>query len=336
MNRWVVPYCFLCAAALTTTFVHAENDASVDKARDALAKQEGDADSAKQLEEVFQAAEKNYSLLKKGGTSLTYSFDYSYFGDQRLDIEIVNSSVRNLDVTPSASHTFTNTFSIDYGLLDNVTLSARIPFSSKYDTQSELSNNDLGDVSLSLRWQPIPYVPGKVSYTVFGSFKTKTGVSPYEINVNRALASGSGYYSASAGLSASKVLDPVVLFGSTSFSYAFEEDGLNQVRGARLLRSVTPGFSVSFSGGFSYSLSYDVSMSASFQLSYSDQTELLFQGGDKAVAQDQVSSLVNVSLGTRVSEKTIINTNFGFGLTEDSPDVLIGVSMPINIAGLKE
>ncbi len=336
MNRRVVPYCFLCASFVLAPIAYADNENSVDKAREALAKQEGDADSAKQLEEVFQAAEKNYSLLKKGGASLSYSFDYSYFGDQRLDIEIVDSSVRNLDVTPSASHTFTNTFSIDFGLLDNLTVSARVPFSSKFDTQSELSNNDLGDVSLSLRWQPIPYVPGKISYTLFGSFKTKTGVSPYEINVNRALSSGSGNYSASGGVSASKVLDPVVLFGSTSFTQSFEQDGLNQVRGSRLLKKVEPGFSVSFSGGFSYSLSYDVSMSASFQLTYSDETVLTFLGGSKAVAQDQVSSMVNFSLGTRVSEKTIINTSFGFGITEDSPDVVIGVSLPINIAGLKE
>jgi hypothetical protein len=45
---------------------------------------------------------------------------------------------------------------------------------------------------------------------------------------------------------------------------------------------------------------------------------------------------MNFSIGTRVSETTIVNTNVGFGLTEDSPDVLIGISLPINIDGLKK
>ncbi len=336
MNRWVVPCCFLFVSMLTPTTSWGEDKSNVDKAREALTKQEGDADSAKQLEEVFQAAEKNYSLLKKGKQSLSYSFDYSYFGDQRFDIEIQNNSVRNLDITPAATHSFTNSFSYDYGLLNNLTFSARVPLSSKFDTQDELSNTDIGDISFTLRWQPLAYVPGKPSATLFGTFKTKTGVSPYEIDVNRELSSGSGYYSVSGGVSTSKVIDPVVLFGSISLTYNFEQEDLNQVRGARLLKSVEPGFSVSFSGGYSYSLSYDTSLSASVQISYSDETSLKFNDGTAAKAQDQVSSLINFSLGTRVSEKTIINTNVGFGLTEDSPDVLLGLSLPINLAGLKE
>lgn len=336
MNRWVVPCCFLFVSILSSTATWAEDKTSVDKAREALTKQEGDSDSAKQLEEVFQAAEKNYSLLKKGKQSMSYSFDYSYFGDQRFDIQIVNNSVKNLDVTPAATHTFTNSFSYDYGLLNNLTISARVPLSSKFDTQDELSNTDLGDISFTLRWQPLAYVPGKPSITMFSSFKTKTGSSPYEIDVNRQLSSGSGYYSVSGGLSTSKVIDPVVLFGSLSMTYNFEQEDLNQVRGARVLTSVEPGISLSLSGGYSYSLSYDTSLSASVQISYSDETSLKFNDGSAAKAQDQISSLINFSLGNRISEKTIINTNVGFGLTEDSPDVLIGFSLPINLAGLKD
>ena len=336
MNRWVVPCCFLFVSMLSSNASWAEDKNSVDKAREALTKQEGDSDSAKQLEEVFQAAEKNYSLLKKGKQSMSYSFDYSYFGDQRFDIQIVNNSVKNLDVTPAATHTFTNSFSYDYGLLNNLTVSARVPLSSKFDTQDELSNTAIGDISFTFRWQPLAYVPGKPSITLFSSIKTKTGDSPYEIDVNRELSSGSGYYSISGGLSTSKVIDPVVLFGSLSMTYNFEQEDLNQVRGARVLTSVEPGISLSLSGGYSYSLSYDTSLSASVQISYSDETSLKFNDGSAAKAQDQISSLINFSLGNRISEKTIINTNVGFGLTEDSPDVLIGFSLPINLAGLKD
>ncbi|MDX1818115.1 MAG: transporter [Marinobacter sp.] len=336
MNRWFVRgFILVSTAALFPGMVLAQ-DGNVDKAREALAKQEGDEDSSKQLEEVFQAAEKNYSLQKKGTHALNYSFDYSYTGDQRLDLAITNGSVRNLDVVPSATHSFTNSFSYDYGLLDNVTIGTRIPLVVKYDTEDELSVYDVGDVSFTGRWQPFAYVPGKMSTTFFGTLTTKTGVSPYEIDIKEQLSTGSGYYSLGGGASLSKVLDPVVVFGSVSATYNLPAKDLNQVRGARLLVEVEPGFGLSGSAGFAYSLSYDVSLSISAQLSYSDQTVLTFSNGEQAVAQDQMTGFLSMSLGTRVSETTIVNTSLGIGLTEDAPDFSVGVSLPINFSGLKE
>lgn len=317
-----------------------QEPSSVDKARDALTQGDGDADSTQQLEEVFQAAEKNYSLLKKGKKSLTYAFDYTYFGDQRLDIDIVNGTPRNFDVQPSAQHTFTNSFSIDFGVLDNLTMSLRVPFVAKYDTQDERANTDWGDASVTARWQPFAYVPGEASYTLFGSFKSKTGTSPYDIDISRQLSTGAGYYSFSGGVSWSKVLDPVVVFSSLSLAYGVNETDLNQVRGSLILSEVEPANSYSLSTGFSYALSYDVSLSISSQFSYSDETVLKLRGAGTGTvsltAEDQVSALMSFALGVRVTESKIINTSVGFGLTEESPDVLLGISIPINIDGLKD
>jgi hypothetical protein len=340
MNRWVLRSLILCSTVLTPWQAQAQQQddgGSVEDAREALSRQEGDEDTIKQLEEVFQAAEKNYSLLPAGRQSLTYSFDYTYVGDQRLDLELVDRSIRNIDVTPTATHNFTNAFTYDYGVLDNLTLGVRVPLVVKYDTQDDTSISDIGDVSITTRWQPLPYVPGRTSLTLYGSFSSKTGISPYEIDVQRELSTGSGYYSITGGASASKVLDPVVIYGSAGLSYAFTVDGLNQVRGSRRLEKVEPGFGLNGAAGFAYSLSYDISLSASVQIAYNDETVLTFaDDGGRAVAQDQMTGFINFSLGTRVSETTIVNTNVGFGLTEDAPDFSIGISLPINLAGLKE
>ncbi len=331
MSSWALRLAVLGMTLLNFSGVMAEEQSSVDKAREALAKQDDDEDTARQLEEVFQAAEKNYSLLKAGGKSLSYSLDYSYTSDSRIDLEVRNNTVRNLDVVPSATHSFTNSFSFDYGILNNLTLNTRIPLSTRYDTQRELSVTDWGDVSLGVRWQPFPYVPGRASVTVNSTLKTKTGVSPYEINNQTRLSTGSGTYSVSAGLSISKVLDPVVLFSSLSSSYTFEQSGLNQVRGGRILKTVQQGQSFSFSGGFSYSLSYDTSLSISAQIGYTTETSLFFSDGSSATSQDQVNGSMNMSLGIRIDPTTIVNTSFGFGLTEDASDLSLGVSYPINI-----
>ncbi|MAL98630.1 transporter [Hydrocarboniclastica marina] len=338
MKPWVLRSLCLCLtlSPLQALAQEQEDTSSVDEAREALSRQEEDEDTSRQLEEVFQAAEENYSLLKAGSMSLKYSFDYDYTGDQRIDLELVNNSIRNLDVTPSATHKFTNSFSFDYGLLNNVTLGVRVPFVVKYDTQDDTQVSDLGDLSFTTRWQPLPYVPGTTSITLYGSLNSKTGVSPYEIDINRQLSTGSGYYTVSGGASLSKVLDPVVIYGSVGLAYSVKEEDVNQVRGSRLLDSVEPGFGLNGSAGFAYSLSYDISLSASVQVAYNDETVLEFSDGSQAVAQDQMTGIINFSLGTRVSETTIINTNVGFGLTEDAPDFSIGVSLPINLAGLKE
>ncbi|PAU81282.1 flagellar protein FilC [Halovibrio salipaludis] len=327
----------LSALAVPAVAQQQEDDgATVDEAREALAQQEGDEDSTEQLEEVFQAAEKNYSLLQAGRQSLNYSFDYSYSGTQNLDLEVINSQVRNLDVTPEATHNFTNAFSYDYGFYDNLTLGTRIPLTTKFDTQEDLNVNDVGDISFTARWQPNPHVPGTMSTTLFGTLSSKTGVSPYEIDVNRQLSTGSGYYSIGGGASVSKVLDPVVLFGSGSLRYNHKVKDLKQVRGARLLRELDPGFTLSGSGGFSYSLSYDISLSLSVQLTYNDETVLSFSDGTEATASSQMAGIINMSLGTRISDQTIVNTSVGFGMTRGAPDFTIGFSMPINISGLSE
>ena len=327
----------LCALAVPAAAQQQEDDgATVDEAREALAQQEGDEDSTEQLEEVFQAAEKNYSLLQAGRQSLNYSFNYSYSGTQNLDLEVINSQVRNLDVTPEATHNFTNAFSYDYGFYDNLTLGTRIPLTTKFDTQEDLNVNDVGDISFTARWQPNPHIPGTMSTTLFGTLSSKTGVSPYEIDVNRQLSTGSGYYSIGGGASISKVLDPVVLFGSGSLRYNHKVKDLKQVRGARLLQELEPGFTLSGSGGFSYSLSYDISLSLSVQLTYNDETVLSFSDGTEATASSQMAGIINMSLGTRISDQTIVNTSVGFGMTRGAPDFTIGFSMPINISGLSE
>lgn len=77
-------------------------------------------------------------------------------------------------------------------------------------------------------------------------------------------------------------------------------------------------------------------MSVSAQVGYSNETTLLYRSGATAVAQDQMSGLMNFAMGIRTGESTIVNYSVGFGLTEESPDVLVGISMPLDISGLKE
>lgn len=308
----------------------------VSRAREALEQKETDVTQEKNLEEVFQASENQYSLLQSGEMSLQFSGNYSYFRDDRIDINFDDDgNINRFRVENDAQHSFGSSLSVDYGIWNNLTFNARLPVQYKFDTEKDVSQAALGDVSFGLRYQPFPVKPGAMNATLYGTFSTATGDSPYEINPNTEVSSGKGYYSMGGGVSVSKVIDPVVLFGSLGYTMAFDATDLNQARGSRILEEVQPGDSISFSYGLAYSLSYEVSLSASYQQSYNFDTTFLFKNGDQATSEDSTSSVVNISLGLRSASNRIINVSFGFGLTEDSPDVLLGFSVPIDVTGVK-
>ncbi|MFP5384423.1 MAG: transporter [Gammaproteobacteria bacterium] len=311
--------------------------APADKAREALATQEGDVTTEAQLKEVFQSAEKQYSLLKSGEFALNYSFDYGYYRNDRVDIAFSDSgNISRFMIEQDAQHSFSNSFSVDYGIWNNLTINTRLPLVIKYDSAKDVKGAALGDVSFGLRWQPFPIQRGAPSTTLFATFSTATGDSPYKINPNTDLSSGKGYYASSFGASTSKVIDPAVVYGSLSYTMGFDVTDLDQARGNRVLTEVHPGDSIGFSFGMAYSLSYDLSVSVSYSQSYAFQTEYLFSNGDFVGSEDSTSASLNASVGIRMSPQRIVNVGFGFGLTEEASDVSLGISLPIDIAGLKK
>jgi len=311
-------------------------------AADALKQQADDASASKNLTEVFTAAERSYSLSKKGSYSMVYDLSYTYYRDSRLDLALDDgsSTLTRLRIEEDAQHTVSNTFSLQYGLLNNLTLTATLPFIAKSDLLKDTTTVGLGDIAFGARWEPFPLERGKMPLILNGSLSTKTGDSPYEINPNRDLSTGKGYYSIGGGASTRKFIDPIVLFGSGSLSYGFKETNLNQRRGSRILDDYTPGITGGIALGFAYSLNYDVSLTMSYQQSFATGSEFAFRQLDPNKPQefsrpaDQTSSSLGISLGVRMSPKTIVNTSLGFGLTEDAPDVTLGVSFPLDFLGI--
>ncbi len=312
-----------------------------DQAASALQKKESDATQETNLQEVFTSNERQYSLIKKGVFSSYYDLDYTYYRDSCLDLAVndSNSSLSRLRVEEDANHTLTNTFTVQYGLLDNVTLSASLPFVAKKDLLKDQTTAGLGDINLGARWEPFPLKQGRLPLVLFGSLSTKTGDSPYDVGMDE-LSTGKGYYSVGAGASTRKYIDPVVLFASVSTSYGFKESGLNQQRGAnintgspRILESFDPGLSGGFSFGFAYSFNYDVSLTMSYQQSFNTGAKFYFSEGESYKSADQSSAMLSFALGVRVSPETIVNGTVGIGLTEDAPDVSLGLSFPLDIIG---
>ena len=318
-------------SAETNSAVVAANGAQA--ASSALQQQEGDATKEANLEEVFTSNERQYSLMKQGDISSYYDIDYTYHRDTQLDLEMAQGQLYQLRVQENASHALTNTFTAQYGLRDNLTLSASVPLVAKSDLLKDATAAGLGDISLGARWEPFPLKAGRLPLILFANLSTKAGDSPYEINPVKDLSTGKGYYSAGIGASTRKYIDPVVLFASASANYGFKESGLNQIRGSRIIEEFEPGISGGFAFGFAYSFNYDVSMTMSYQQSFNTGSEFTYHTGESYSPADQTSSTLAISLGVRVSPETIVNGTVGIGLTEDAPDVSLGLSFPLDILG---
>lgn len=314
-----------------------ENNSGANQAANALQKKEGDATQETNLQEVFTSNERQYSLIKKGVISSYYDLDYTYYRDTRIDLALADNSsqLNRLRVEEDANHTLTNSFTLQYGVLDNLTLSATLPFVAKSEIIRDTTTAGLGDISLGARWEPFPLKQGRLPLVLFGSLSTKTGDSPYEIGLDE-LSTGKGYYSVGVGASTRKYIDPVVLFASASANYGFKESGLNQARGSRTLTSFDPGISGGFSFGFAYSFNYDVSLTMSYQQSFNMDAEFQFENGESYKSPDQSSAMLSFALGVRVSPETIINGTVGIGLTEDAPDISLGLSFPLDILGFNK
>lgn len=309
-------------------------------ARQALAKNEGDTDNKKLLESVLESSERNYSLLKKGEFDFNYDFNYTFIGNESIEAATTQNTagetvLNKFAINKAATHSFTNTISMDYGLRNNLTVGAAFPLVYKLDVQGANHKRwvtGMGDIAANARWQPFSLSRTMPSLTLNGSLRLPTGVSPYEIDANTELSTGSGTFGLSLGGNVSKVVDPVVLFSSLTWGTSFEKTGLNQIRGneGRRLQKVLPGDSWSFGMGLGYALSYDVSLNLSTSMAYSKPTVLTFNNEVQSTLDPSTSGTFNIGVGWRLDPKFTLNITTGIGLTRESPDFSMGASMPIN------
>ena len=312
-------------------------------AAEALKKQAGDVDQATLLKDTLTKTDRQYSLLRAGRVAANYDLNYSYVGSQSIDVGFLQPSndIDLLRIETTRAHTITNTLSVDYGLMDNLTLSGTFPFVSKFTQSTEFGGitTGIGDLQFGARYQPFVQSPTGPTFTLTSSLSLPTGRSPFDQIIGQNTSTGSGFASASIGVNASQVFDPVALFGSLSLSAGKSVDNLHQFNktDSSTLTGVRPGKTIGFGAGFTYALSYNVSTSVSFQESVTTPSHISVVDASN-VAQParattmQVAAIMNFGLGIRLSPKTTVNLTAGIGLTSDSPDFSLGLNVPLTFS----
>ena len=315
--------------------------AAASSAADALKKQAGDVDQATLLKDTLTKTDRQYSLLRAGRVAANYDLNYSYVGNQQIDVGFTSGGDLDLfRVETTRAHTITNTLSVDYGLLDNLTISGTFPFVSKFTQSTEYSGTayDIGDLTVGARFQPFKQSGSGPTYTLTSSLSLPTGRSPYDEIIGQNTSTGAGYATATIGMNASQVFDPVALFGSLNFTAARSVNNLHQFNttDGSTLTALQPGKSIGFGAGFTYALSYNVSTSVSFQETVTTPSRIAFVKSDNTTGTNsttmQVAAMLNFGLGIRLNPKTTINLTAGIGLTVDSPDFSLELNIPLTFA----
>jgi len=187
----------------------------------------------------------------------------------------------------------------------------------------------LGDISLSCQYQPLK-AGGEWPTAILNlGVVFPTGTSPYEIDPNDSLATGSGLYSFSAGVSLSKILDPLVAFGNLFYVYSLPVENLSQRWGTKdVLTKVDPGSIIGLSMGFGYALSYKVSLNVSFQYNYNFSNKYTINRTSEYNSGDYASGSFNIGTGWRITPTRAVYTGVGIGLTTNDPDMSFYIRLP--------
>jgi hypothetical protein len=325
--------CALVMASQAQAQQASTTPATSDAVREALAKKEGDADATSLLKDTLTAVDKQYTLIGKGKIQLNYDLSYAFIGQEKINTDLSSGTATLFSIENTSSHTVTNTLMADYGVRNNLTANLALPFISRYSDAAGYSgvSHTIGDIGVGLRWQPLESKRDETTFTVTGGLRVASGTSPFKVDANKGLATGSGIHTFNLGVNMTRIVDPVALFGSVNAGYGLTARHLSQVLSGAVLREVKPGPSFGFGLGFAYALSYKVTTSFSFQESISARSTLSFDNGRTAQTGTQSAGILSIGAGYRISPKTTLNLTVGVGLTTSAPNMSVSLGLPLSL-----
>jgi Putative MetA-pathway of phenol degradation len=257
-------------------------------------------------------------VLPRGAYELEPGIEYTYRGTDQ--VEIVNASgvptVARQDVKQDRVET-------------RLTLRAGLPYASHVELRlpyvflrNERSTGDqpaqtdhhsgAGDVQLGFTKQLADERPGRPGVVASLTWRAPTGDFRFGEP-----SQGGGFPALQGALTLVKRQDPLVFFGTASYTYVRERHHGDA--------DIDPGNFVGVKLGTMLAASPRTSVRAAFELSRSGRTEIngvAIGGSDAAVATLQLG------LATLLSRRSLLDIQVGIGVTRDAPDFSLTASLP--------
>jgi hypothetical protein len=264
-----------------------------------------------------------------------------------LDVREVKRNVTTAALTGRLG--ITNRFELEarlpYVYRSDSTVSREVLTGTAADKVFEASGKAIGDVELAARYQLNQGGTDSAYYIGTLRFKSRTGKDPFEVvtdcvtrcvgnttgtGLPLELPTGSGFYSLQPGLTWIFPSDPAVFFGSFSYLHNIKRKNVSRRVSSgdnELLGTVEPGHVV----GFNFGMGLALNEKASFSVGYDHNSVGRTKQGGKTVPGSVRTQLGTLLLGYsyRLTDKTSLSVSVGAGLTRDTPDVTLGVKLPM-------
>lgn len=286
---------------------------------------------------------------------------YSHFDTARISLngflalDAIFLGTISIDQVKSDIFTFDPT--IRYGINDRLFVDANLPVlyrtsnfrsggaggSASALVERTIHDEGLGDLTLGASYRVIAETAKMPDVVVSARMRFPTGRDPFGIEfievqgsegnlqVPQNLATGSGVYGASLGFAVLKTLDPLVVFGNATYfhNFARDFDDIDENEGDTPGR-VDIGDAFQFGAGLAFALNDKSSISMSYSQRIIERTRLTPEGqASRVVVGSQANvGLVNLGATFSLGPRLALVTNVGIGLTDDSPDMSLGVRLP--------
>ncbi|ASL45021.1 hypothetical protein bAD24_I16205 [Burkholderia sp. AD24] len=264
----------------------------------------------------------------------------------------------NINLGETKSHQVMADLDTRYGLTDRMSIDVDVPYIYRHsnfivggaggaaNTLSDASVNgsNVGDINFGIYYQflketnSLPDVVGSLR------IKAPTGTSPFgqklvQVDANNTnlvapnkLPTGTGMWNVTAGVSLLKTYDPVVLFGSLSYTYNVARSfaDISSVQGQTEPATVKLGDVVQFGGGVALAFSDKDSASISYTMALEPESKTRAPGGSysKVPGSETTAAALNFGLNHVVNKHLTINGSVSVGLTPDAPNFVVGVRFP--------
>ncbi|MDQ3930721.1 MAG: transporter [Chloroflexota bacterium] len=272
--------------------------------------QQAEGDVQQEAEESRRALEiflrEQRVIFRRG--ELALELDTFYSTDTRD--QFVRTTAGGTALARVTTRTLTSSLTPRFGLLDRLELDLEIPFGYAQQaidfgvTRFRSENSGLGDIEGRLRYQLWYELGARPDLIVDLSVKSTTGEEPLL---------GTGHWNVGGGVALVKTLDPVVFFGRLGYLVTLERAGRDP--GDQLLYQVGMGYS------FNDRVSYDMRVSGTVV------REATLNG--RAVPHSSLN-IITLQFGVtvRATRHLYVEPLVAIGLTNEAPDVIVGVSVP--------
>lgn len=264
----------------------------------------------------------------------------------------------NINLGETKSHQVMADLDTRYGLTDRMSIDVDVPYIYRHSnfivggaggaastlSDASVNGSNIGDVNFGIYYQFLKETNNLPD--VVGSLRIKapTGTSPFgeklvqvdENNTNLVapskLPTGTGFWNITAGISLLKTYDPVVLFGSVSYTYNIARSfaDISSVQGQTQPATVKLGDIVQFGGGVALAFSDKDSASISYTMALEPESKTRAPGGsyEKVPGSETTAAALNFGLNHVVNKHLTINGSVSVGLTPDAPNFVVGVRFP--------